>query len=258
MKGAVHHAIWGPEGIAWLLPQPDETDDPEHSEFQMLVDTTIYVCDEPTKHDISLVAEDVGDDGKLLGLFTHPPSVIQLFAANIIEVGYDPVDVITHELGHRFNYDHSLRPANVAMTAKVGGEPRVRSLIADDCPVCLVHRKLADTTMLLDGLRKRAHLQHEIPLGLGGTIPQCYQEVTEARSTLAMVTAMMPGRAGQIRNLDGMLNQLQVALSQWMSPEDVSEAYALAYRACDRAYDLAHAYWLNALYGSAQLNIPVS
>lgn len=246
MAGSVWNALYGPTGVVHLLP--DE-------ERQMLFDTEIVVEDKPSKRDLALVAEDVGADGKLLGLFTHPPSKIQLFASSIIAVGYDPVDVATHELGHRLNYDHSLRKANVALVGRREGPAEARVLISgDSCPVCLLHSRLADVVMLLDGLRKRAHLQHEIPLGLGGTIPLAAKKTAEARSNLALIATSMPNRQGEIRELDSMLDQLQHALAQHLTPEAVSAAYILAYRAWDRAYDLNHAYWLQTIYGSAILS----
>ena len=245
MRGRVEAAIWGPGGIAELLP--DE-------EYQMLVDTEIRVYDQPSKNDLALVASEVGKDGHLLGLFTHPPSKIQLFASSIVAVGYDPVDVATHELGHRFNYDHSVTRAAVSMVGHSDGNKEARVLVAtDDCPVCLLHSKTADIEKLMDGLRKRSHLQHRIPLGLGGTIPLAHQRTSEARSNLALIAPMMPNRSKEIDQLDTMLAELQQRFSVTMTPEDVSAAHALAYRAWDRAYDLNHVYWLNALYGSAMM-----
>jgi len=107
---------------------------------------------------------------------------------------------------------------------------------------------------LMDGLRKRAHLQHQIPLGLGGTIPLAAKKTAEARSNLALIAASLPGRDGEIRQLDAILAQLHDELSKQMTPEDVSRAHALAVRAWDRAYDLNHIYWLQTIYGSAMLN----
>ena len=241
MAGAVENALYGPGGIAWRLP-PDEQ--------QMLIDTSIQVQDHPNSEDIALVSDEVGD-GHLLGLFTHPPSKIQIFASSALAVGYDPVDIATHELGHRFGYDHSERPAKIAMSGSAYTEPRVRNLVAEDCPVCLIHRKLAEVVMLLDGLKQRAHLQHQIPLGLGGTIPQAAALVVEARANLAIAAASFQGREGQVRALDQQLIQLENALNQWQSPESISQAYALAYQAWDKAYDLNHIYWLQTLHGSA-------
>ena len=245
MKGRVESAIWGPGGISELLP--DE-------EYQMLRDTEIRIDDQPSNNDLALVAGEVGPGDHLLGLFTHPPSKIQLFASSIIAIGYDPVDVATHELGHRFNYDHSLRPALVSMVGQSVGSQEARVLIAsDDCPVCLLHSKTADVEKLMDGLRKRAHLQHMIPLGLGGTIPLAGKRTSEARSNLALIASMMPNRMKEIEQLDDMLGELQRRFAETMTPEDVSAAHTLAYRAWDRAYDLNHVYWLNMLHGSAMM-----
>ena len=247
MNGAVYAAIWGPGGIAYLLPR----DGPD-SEYQMLLDTEIVVQDEPSKKDIALVANEVGDSGVLLGLFTHPPAKIQLFASSILEVGYDPVDVATHELGHRFNYDHSLRPAAVTMVGRREGNAEARVLVSgDSCPVCLLHARLAEVMGLMDGLRKRAHLQHQIPQGLGGTIPLAAKKVAEARSSLALVANEFPNRQDEVKSLDALLAQMQNELNQWLTPEDVSRIHEQSIRAWDKAYDLNHQYWLQTMYGNA-------
>ena len=218
----------------------------------MLLDTEIEIKDQPSKKEISMVASDVGDHGVLLGLFTHPPSKIQLFASSILEVGYDPVDVATHELGHRFNYDHSLRPAAVTMVGRRAGHAEARVLVSgDSCPVCLLHARTAEVMGLMDGLRKRSHLQHQIPQGLGGTIPLAAKKVAEARSSLALVANEFPDRQGEVRDLDNLLATMQDELNQWLTPEDVSRIHAQSIRAWDKAYDLNHQYWLQTMYGSA-------
>ena len=257
MAGAVHHALYGPTGIAHLLPP---------GERQLLDDTEIVVVDQPSPEDKQLAQASPED--RLLGLFTHPPSRIQLFASDIMAAQYDVVDVAVHEIGHRMNYDHSLEEANVAMLERQGQthhhgaripgwlepeagilpmaqvETRVLNSGGDQCPVCLLHQKTAECEKLLDGLRKRSHLQHRVPDGLGGLIPLLQVRVSEAQGTLALVEGMLPDRKGQTRMLSGQLQELGDSLQGWQTPESVSQAHALAYKAWDSSFDISHAAFL--------------
>lgn len=245
MAGEIHRALFGPGGVADLLPA---------DERQMLEDTDIDVEDFPSRHDIGLLQEDSDNGKRLLGLFTNPPAVVRVYAANVIRAGYDPVDVAIHEVGHRLNYDHSLRDAAVALQAPKAAAhtapAEARVLVApDSCPFCLLHARTAEVMALVDGLRIRAQLQHQIPLGLGGTIPLAARKVAEARGALATAATYLPDRAGAVREADGYLAQLQQRLQQWLAPDDLAGVYVIARKAWDRAYDLNWVYWLRTVYG---------
>ena len=148
---------------------------------------------------------------------------IQVFANKARAVGYSGAWIATHELGHRFGYDHSNRPAQVALVDS-GGEiavdhghaprsaPRpARTVVmesGDSCPMCLLHSRTAEVVGLLDGLQQRAHLQHQIPLGAGGVIPLSLRKTQEAKALLAVVSGMVD-RPGEVRQLGSLLEQTE-------------------------------------------------
>lgn len=261
MAGQVQAAIWGPRGLAHLLPGEEKG---------LLSETEIVVESEPSAEDRALA--EAGPKDKLLGLFTHPPSRIQLFASDITAAGYDPVDVVTHELGHRFSYDHALRPAAVAirigelgnLPPRTDGQAPRRSPPAgwatapglfgeeatvvrgsDTCPMCLLHARMAESEKLLDGLRKRAHLQHQIPEGLGGTIPLAQRKLAEAQGALGAVQGMAVDQ-DEVRRLSDTLQAAQDQLSGWQTPESISVAHDTVYRGWDLAFDINSHYWRRA------------
>jgi hypothetical protein len=251
-----------PTSLMRLLPR---------DQAAILDDTLVVTRSKPSARDRQLVGAD--DDQHLLGLFTDGPNevpTIQAFASEILAVRYDPATVGIHEAGHRLDFDHSKRPAVVALfghpsqaAAQASTGPSRLHIVEraqtsdSSCPVCALYRKCAHVTMMLDGIQIRAHLQHQIPRGLGGMIPLCRTEVDEARAQTAVVQTLLDGRSGEIRALQRGLDELQRALlgrdgTGWLSPEDVSMAHAQAYKCADKAFDLAHIFFLRQQYGSEE------
>jgi hypothetical protein len=255
MNGSIRYALFdSPTSLIRLLPK---------DQAAILDDTLVMTLSEPSKRDRELAQAKPGQH--LLGLFTDGPNMqatIQTFASDILAVGYDPQDVARHEAGHRLDHDHSKRSAAVALFSSSAqaapGRLEERVVTGDtaiSCPVCALPRKMAEVVMNLEGLRLRSHLQHQIPLGLGGLIPLSRRQVDEARSLCGVVESMLPDRDADTQHLQTLLADLQESLlgrngTGWMTPEDVSVAHTLAYRAWDRAYDLAHIWFLRDRHGS--------
>jgi hypothetical protein len=274
IAGAINEALFGPTGIYDRLPPLEQSMIGYFDQGgRWRWETEIFVEERPSRqllHDIARGGDGVEgivlQPGQhLLGLFTDGPSqmpTIQVFADEAAAVSHDPVDVAIHELGHRFEYDHSKLPALVGLTAGPPSQlPSVHVArngnVESSCPVCLLEGNLARAEKALDGLRQRALLQHRIPQGLGGRIPETRRTLENAATQLALVSEMVPDRQGEVRSLQAQIDATQQALAgEALQPEDVSRAHALAYRAWDAAYDLGHAYYLGALYGSAGIDAP--
>ena len=233
-------------------------------EYGLLTDTRFYVDEKPKPADLQ--AAGVPPGGHLLGLFTAPPATITLYADEILAVGADPTEIAVHELGHRFGYDHSRYEAAVALLTSPAGEtgcvgcapPMPLTQVPqpppqdgysavirwrDNCPVCLLHARLAEADRLLAGLSTYATLQHRIPDGLGGTIPLAAHKVAEAVSLCQIVEALVPERTGDVRLLRATLDEAQAALDGWLDVDGVNRAYRIVHRAWQEAYLVAWDYF---------------
>lgn len=68
----------------------------------LLIDTRYRARRRPSRAEL----EEVGEDQILLGLYTAPPATITVYEESIIQTGQSAFDVISHELRHRWGYDH--------------------------------------------------------------------------------------------------------------------------------------------------------
>lgn len=261
MRGALGYFLYGQgaEGFAASLP-PDD-----HS---LLVETHIVVRDHASGAEMKEAGTPPGS--LLLGLYTYPPRQIRVFAGPIIAAGYEPTDVLEHELGHCFGFDHSTHPVNTALYVDANGAPRCTSYHPElataaptpaatdgwtprciDGPFCRLHARTAEANMLMVGLRQRAWLAAQpttIPLGLGGTIPLARLKLSEAQDALRECAAEMPDRTGEIRDCDRLLQAAQAALAGTLDTAATTTAQEACYAAWNAAYSLNHAYWLHRLY----------
>lgn len=263
MTGTIWDGLCGPSGDLWRLP-----DQQAQMVREMMSRGRLLVADQASPRDRDLVG--AGPNDHLLGLYTaqenNRNAEITVFANEAIAAHYDPMDIVRHEIGHYFELNHSSRVALVETNGdvttvcadcerrsspKLSAAPHQPPGMADTCPVCQLHTHMAQATMLLDGLRQRAHMQHQIPKGLGGTILLVRKRLNAASQTLPQVVPLMPNHPGLLRSFAGLLQRTQSAVAGMQTPESVSLAYSLSYRAWDLSYDIAHQYWLTTLYGSA-------
>lgn len=261
MRGFLQHWLWAPGGFAAELAPKDR---------RLLHETILAVSDAPTQRMLVSVGA-TGPDSHLLGLFNTPAPEIRIFANEILVTGYQPEDVFEHELGHRLKFDHDLRPARMPYIANaqtgrvhcagphdVAGHTMGAAALdlpasmaqrhINPCPVCNMHSDLADALALITGLREDAYLAaqpHELPLGLGGTIPLMRSRIACAQLDL-MVAAQdaLVGRTGEIHNASHLYNQAQRALAGILDPEAVTLAYPPIRIAWRATYTINHGYFV--------------
>ncbi len=264
VSGAVSQAVYGPTGAYWRLPAAAQ---------DRMDQTPIDVLEMPSRADLAALAAEgieVSDPMRLMGLYTrqihrpghpdeHASHLIQVFALPTLYHQADPADVVIHEIGHAA-FDQPDYDANGHAIGAVGfvagthdGIPVHVSAEGDQdgyCPFCELDGNLARAAMALDGLRQRAHLQHRIPMGLGGRIPETSRYLATAMSELNQASSLMPDRPGETRAVSRLIEQAQAALSgENLTPDDVSSAYHAAYRAWDAGYDFGHVFQLRSRYG---------
>jgi hypothetical protein len=263
MTGVLHDFLFRAGGFDSLL----------NPRLQGLVrDTRIGVEATPTPAELSAVSAGPGD--QLLGLFTSPHPTIRVFANSCLALGEDPTNVLEHELGHRFGFDHDLRTARIpVLSSEMGplclgphdaaGNPLGAGAleVLDDppggaqyCPVCHAHSDAADAVMLLEGLSENAWLAaqpHELPLGLGGTIPLMRRRLACAQLDLvrAQGAGMFPDRAGEVRSAARLLHQAAFHLHGILDPEAVTTAQPSMKEAWRAVYTLTWAYFLRHNHG---------
>ncbi len=254
MAAVVHEAVYGPTGVYWRLPPEAQERIGYWQGSQWVEVTPIDVVDKPQNvHFAALRQEGIQVDvrrERLLGLWTltKGKSHIWIFAEDIQAHGANPADVAIHEIGHAafdqpdyYDHDHS---AGVTLA---GGDTVTVEAVEVGCgsPFCKLDTHLSDVTMNLDGLRQRAHLQHRIPDGLGGRIPEARLKLQAASGFLADTATYMPDREGQRRMIQDKIDMVQMSLAgDNLSPDDVSRAYTLSYQAWDASYDYIHSWQL--------------
>jgi hypothetical protein len=259
MAGAVQYALFNEsDGMYWRMPVEDQEKIGSYGPGgHWHWGTVIDVDPSPTAAELAAVGAtkhpETGKRDLLLGLFTgdaddagnlveEPPPRIQLFAAEILAAGYDPVDVAKHEIGHRLRYNDEHEPglaqgAAAPVTLPAGENP---------CHFCAADEWLSTSERALFGLRERAHMQHRIPLGLGGRIGEVRARLDRAQAALDRADAAEPwmaGRQGELRQLRALIQAGQEVLEgEQLSPQDISTAHGYIHRAWDADYDLGHAY----------------
>ena len=263
MAGVIEEGMYGPTGMYWRVP----------AQAQALMDACpLDVMAQPSRGDIEALRRagtPVGRGDRLLGLYTRvgspedPVHHIQVYGGPVGEVDEDPVMVAYHEYGHliyddpdhqgvRFETAFGVIVSETEMETRLRASGQLGAEHAPGCggPTCQLEGELARSMAALDGLRQRAHMQHKIPLGLGGRIPETRERLEVARSWLSQAGALMPDRQGQVRSIDRLISASQEALTgEELGPDDVGRAYAAVYRAWDFSYDFAHAYQLRTRYG---------
>ena len=186
-------------------------------------------------------------------------------------------EVTHHELGHRATFDHSRRDNVVALVGADEllcsgcnpGEPgcgckspkQVAAAFArqdaqigpsqqepwnETCPVCLIHTRIGEAERLLAGTSAEAAAQHQVPVGLGGTIAGARHLMQEASGVLPVVAAMMLTRSGQVMQLKGSITSARQALGgpgTILGVEDVTRAYAAVHIAWSQAFQLTWSYF---------------
>jgi hypothetical protein len=257
MLGVVHQFLFKPGGFDSLL----------NPRLQGLVrDTAIGVEATPTPQELSAVGAGPGD--QLLGLFTSPHPTIRIFANSCLALGEDPTNVLEHELGHRFGFDHDKRPARIPVLSSemgplcLGPHDGAGALDVLDnlpngpmyCPVCHAHSDSADAVMLLEGLSENAWLAaqpHELPLGLAGTVPLMRRKLACAQLDLVRAQGMglFPDRAGEVRSTARLLHQAAFNLHGILDPDAVTHAQPAMKEAWRAVYTLTWAYFLRHNHG---------
>lgn len=226
----------------------------EPVERALVLDTDLGIADVPSKNDLRLAK--VPDGRVLLGIFTAPPARITIFERNVAAAGASIREVLLHELGHRVGHDHKLEEIAVAhVGAPVGGAIGATRQDADEdphvgdgawgrnCPVCLLHQRLAEADRLLAGLADASAMQHRIPVGLGGTIPLARHDLVEAAALVPIVAQMMPGRLGQVRAVGDAIARAQGALEGTLDAQGVQRAAAAVHAAWRLGYSAAWAFF---------------
>jgi hypothetical protein len=272
MSNLVNYDLFGPTGAVWNLPAGQRDIMVSGKPGAAKPKVAIWVQDSATQLDKDLV--HAGPDDHLLGLYTSGDErfdgkpTVQIFADACVATGTSPSDVAIHEMGHVLEFNHSSRVGIVenhgaAYTVCADCEPRVAAHMGSgvwsrdpDCPLCLL---CIDTAVILancNDVKIRAHLQHQIPLGLGGLIVETRNWVTDAQTQLTEGAALVPWMGPSLAACGGFLNQLSTMLSGMQTPESMSKAYEVAYRARDAAVDITHAYFLAEFHGGDAAGAP--
>ena len=266
MSALVNYDLFGPTGAVWRLPANQRALMVSGQPGNAHPKVDIWVQDQSSQHDRDLV--HAGPTDHLLGLYTAGDErfdgkpTIQIFADACVATGTSPGDVAIHEMGHVLEFNHSSRVAIVenggnAYTVCADCEPRTHTHIGGrwspdpECPLCRLCRDLAVSAFYLDMIRQRAHLQHQIPLGLGGLIVEIRNWVADAAVNLTESAPLVAWMSAELSTCGALLSKLQDQLQGMLSPEQVSAAYATAYKAGDAAVDLAHGYFLREYHGEA-------
>lgn len=266
MAALVNYDLFGAEtGAVWRLPAKQRGIMVEGSPGHAKPKVNIYVEQTSTAYDRELVHAGPGDH--LLGLYTSGDErfdgqpTIQIFADASRATGTSPSDIAIHEMGHVLEFNHSSRVgviehAGAAYTVCADCEPRTTPSAAHvftrnpDCALCLLSIDTAVIEKNLDGIRQRAHLQHQIPLGLGGLIVETRSWVADAIKQLSESNPLVPWMGTELAQCAGYLGQLSDAMQGMLTPEQVSAARTIAYQAWDKAFDLGHGYFLHLFHGS--------
>ena len=111
----------------------------------------------------------------------------------------------------------------------------------EGCPVCAIHRKLAESERLMAGLAMATAQQGQIPHGLGGTIPLAHRQLAEAQGMLGAVAQVVPERQGQVRALGRQIAGAQAVLGGQVTPRAVLTAHQACAAAWRESYELAWA-----------------
>lgn len=258
MAGAIGYFLWGQGAAAFADSLPP-------GDLDLLVHTEIAVEQTASRADMAATGTPAGFT--LLGIYTYPPPLIRVFADGVLGTHHDPVDVVSHELGHRFGFDHSRFPVSTGLMVGADGgvhcssfhpeaaqptgwlaEPEVAAHDDQSCPFCRLHSRTAEVEKLADGLRRRAWLAAQptlIPLGLGGTIPLMRRKLTEAHEALLACADTFPDRRGEVRDVDRLLHVTEERLAGHLTTEQVTPVWEAAYAAWNASYSLTHSYFLH-------------
>lgn len=239
----------------------------------LLRDTRIAITDAPTPEQRRAVGAK--PEERLVGLMTTPPAVIWIFPSEADTLGIDPIDVFGEELGHRFHFDHDLRAARIPVLASAsgmrclgphdsGGRPMGAAALAvldappyhdaEYCPVCHSVRDSAHAAFLLYYARTTTWLAaqpHEVPLGIGGTIPVMRRDLACAQFDLTRANdaGMLANQQGELRSCCRLLDRAQGALQGILDREDIARAYGPVFEAAWACAVLTHSHFVWKLHG---------
>ncbi len=235
----------------------------------LLKDTRIAVPLQPTAAQLGSVG--AGKDEHLMGIFSTPPALINVFANEADVMGIDPRDILKEELGHRFHFDHDLRPARIPVIATargdllcrgphdMGGRPMGAAGLdvleqppihdVQYCPVCHGVRDMAHATFLLEYARETTWLAaqpDEIPLGIGGTIPVMRRDIACAQFDLTRANdaGMLGHQQGELRAACRLLDSAQCSLQGILTRDQMSAAFAPVKAAAWACAVLTHSHFV--------------
>jgi len=230
--------------------------------------TDIIVGHYPTPGECGMVE---GSEGHvLLGLFTEdldagvPPTIV-VFADNAVALQVPVGHVLWHELGHRWKYNHAIRQMTVgtrvahdgvlidAAPLASGLQDVYRDPVAfgweggSGCCLCRVHNHLAIAERLGHGAATETMVEHQVPPGIGGTIPLIREHLRRAQDDLNAVNgvAQGQGRAGEARSLGRLIAEARRAWDGWQSENTIGAASQATTAAWWASYRLTAALYRN-------------
>jgi hypothetical protein len=257
MAGVVQAYLHGPAGLFARL---------EPREVQEATDTRVEVVPNAPMALLRQL-DSLGPNDHLLGAFTTPDPTIRLFCASIIVTGYSPLDVVDHEFGHRFGFDHDKYQARAAMIFTPGGvrctgvhgmrgEPlgvdaykvlEMDPAQLNPCPVCRLYDCTVHAHGLMEDGRERAMLAAmpaEVPVAVGGTIPLARGDVAIAQLALTEADDLVPpALLPRLHDLSHQLETCQSALKGWLDSEGLARTVAPLRIARSMAYQINQAHW---------------
>lgn len=200
-------------------------------ERETAADTTWEIRPSPTPQDYAKVGAQPGDT--MVGLFSQPGGggspTVTLFQQPIQALDLPAWVVVEHELTHVLGYDHALREVQVDHGCGVSRATPMPGR-NQDCPVCQIYELTAKGAGLVEDAAWRTRRQGHIPQGLGGTIPEARLAFLRAEALTEKLPGMLPDRSGEVRNLRQCIQHMVMALSEWISPDQLP---ALAQQAKD-------------------------
>lgn len=200
------------------------------------LDTRWQVLAEPTPAEVELANLPVGT--VMFALYTSPPPTVTLYSGPIERERMNLREVIRHELEHRLGYDHQLD--RIVQPCGVQVVPRAPAVGHNDaCPVCRMHRHLAEADRLAAGLAIASQQQGRIPLGLGGTVPLMRRELAQARALVPDLETMLPDRRGELRSLQGSIGRSLQGIEGTVDPSRAQDAARTIHESWWAAYQLA-------------------
>ena len=109
----------------------------------------------------------------------------------------------------------------------------------DGCPVCEIHRHVAEGYLLLEGLAETCRREGRIPEGIGGTIPLAQSHFRQAEEQAVTVGAADASLRLRVVELQGRLRDLADRMDGDLTSEQVPALAEGARAAWQESYGLA-------------------